>query len=163
LRLAAAYARRAAEAAATMPSFCASVSLRAALEPDDALSRVRSALREGEAVNGAWRDGSLRAYEDVRVAVALPGPVFPTLNEPFASLAARDPESFTAAEVAGATFTVWGLGLSLDWLTPLLMPRQSGALGVGRAGLTLVCDARALTPADADRFLSRLADPSGHS
>jgi pyruvate/2-oxoglutarate dehydrogenase complex dihydrolipoamide acyltransferase (E2) component len=141
-----------------MPSFACSLALPAALEPDDALRRVRSALKEGGAVNGAWRDGSDLVYPDVRVAVALPGPVFPTLGEPFASLAARDPESFTAAEQAGATFTVWGLGLALDWLTPLLMPRQAAALGVGRAGLTLVCDARALTPADADRFLAAVCE-----
>lgn len=109
-----------------------------------------------------WRDGALMAPE-WRVAVALPGPVFPVLPHPedYDGLRARDPESFTAAELAGATFTVWGLGLELDWMTPPLLPRQGAGLGVGRAGLTLVCDARAVTPEAAAVLLSCASGRSG--
>lgn len=141
-----------------MPSFAAAMSLPAPLEPDDLLGRVRMALREVAGVNAAWRDGGAHAYDEVRVGVALPGPVIPVVDGSFASVAARDPESFTAAELAGATFTVWGLGLALDWLTPLLVPRQAAGLGVGRAGLTLVCDARVLTAADASAFLTAICE-----
>jgi hypothetical protein len=76
-------------------------------------------------------------------------------------LRARDPESFTAPELAGATFTVWGLDLELDWLTPPLLPRQGAGLGVGRAGVTLACDARVVTPDGAARFLSAATARSG--
>ena len=146
-RLTEAHARRVAEAAATMPSFTASRTW----EPVDAgtlLARLTGAVP-------AWRDGAL-AHAEPRVAVALPGPVFPVLGD-YATLrerAEQDPFSFTAAELAGATFTVWGLESGLDWLTPPLLPRQGAGLGVGRAGLTLVADARALSPADADALLS---------
>jgi pyruvate/2-oxoglutarate dehydrogenase complex dihydrolipoamide acyltransferase (E2) component len=146
------FARRAAEAAATIPMFSAA---RACSTSPDVLGRVAAALREVPGVNAAWRDGEVVLGDEVKVAVALPGPVFPVLGS-YDDLRARDPESFTAAELAGTTFTVWGLGLQLDWLTPLVMPRQGAGLGVGRAGLTLVWDARAVSPEDAAAFLQRL-------
>lgn len=99
-----------------------------------------------------WRDGAV-VVPELRVAVELPGPVFPVLGD-YEELRARDPESFTAPELAGATLTVWGLDLALDWLTPPLLPRQGAGLGVGRAGLTLICDARAVTPLIADAVLT---------
>ena len=130
-----------------MPSFSAA---RAAepVAPAELLARLSGAV-----LRTSWRDGAPAVADEARIAVALPGPVFPVLGD-YEGLRARDPESFTAAELAGATFTVWGLGLELDWLTPPLLPRQGAALGVGRAGLVLVGDARVLTPADADAFLS---------
>jgi hypothetical protein len=126
-----------------MPSFHASVAgvfagfdaLRAALEAE---------------LNAVWRDGEAVAVEP-RVAVALPGPVFPVLGD-YEELRARDPASFTAAEQSGATFTVWEV--DADWFTPPLLPRQSGGLGVGRAGVTLVADARVISPEAAARLLS---------
>ncbi len=150
-RLTETLARRVSEAAATMPSFTAARAW-APVDSLDLLRRVGTALTEGSAV---WRDGTAVAVESPVVAVALPGPVFPVLGC-YEALAARDPSSFTAAETTGATFTVWGLDLELDWLTPPLLPRQSGGLGVGRAGLTLIADGRATTPWDAERFLSSL-------
>lgn len=108
---------------------------------------------DGDVLRAAWRDGAPALADEARLAVALPGPVFPLLGD-YGALRARDPESFTAAELSGATFTVWGLDLELDWLAPPLLPRQGAGLGVGRAGLTLVGDARVLTPAAADAFLS---------
>ncbi|MEA2123431.1 MAG: hypothetical protein QOI80_213 [Solirubrobacteraceae bacterium] len=140
-----------------MPSFVAARGWDAPLSPREVLDRARMALMEGGPINGTWRDGAVVAHPDVRIAVALPGSVFPVLGD-YEALVARDPASFTAPEVSGATFTVWGLGSELDWLTPPLLPRQAAGLGVGRAGLTLVCDARVLTPADADAFLAALGE-----
>jgi hypothetical protein len=145
------FARRASEAAATMPSFSAARAWEV-VGPAELLARLTGEVP-------AWRDGA-RVVAEPRIAVALPGPVFPILGD-YEALRARDPESFTAAEQAGATLTVWGLDLDLDWLTPPLLPRQGAGLGVGRAGLTLVCDARALTPADADALLSAATGRSG--
>lgn len=143
-RLVETHARRVAEAAATMPSFTASVAWDP-VAPAELLRRLTVPVP-------AWRDGAV-ADAELRVAVALPGPVFPVLGN-YEALRERDPESFTAAELAGATLTVWGLGLALDWLTPPLLPRQGAGLGVGRAGLTLVADARAVTPETAAAVLS---------
>jgi hypothetical protein len=126
-----------------MPAFHASVA--GAFAGFDAL---RAAL-EAE-LNAVWRDGASAAVKP-RVAVALPGPVFPVLGD-YEELRARDPASFTAAEQAGATFTVWDV--DADWFTPPLLPRQSGGLGVGRAGVTLVADARVVAPDAAARLLS---------
>jgi pyruvate/2-oxoglutarate dehydrogenase complex dihydrolipoamide acyltransferase (E2) component len=112
---------------------------------------LRAALEAEPALNAAWRDGAVAPYDEVRIAVALPGPVFPVLGD-YEALRARDPASFTAAEQSGATFTLWEV--AADWFTPPLLPRQSGGLGVGRAGLTLACDARVVTPDAAARFLS---------
>jgi hypothetical protein len=149
-RLIEVHARRVAEAAATMPSFTASRAWDP-VAPAALLPRLTTPVP-------AWRDGAVTVPE-LKLAVALPGPVFPVLPHPsgydeLSARAGRDPFSFTAAELAGATLTVWGLGLALDWLTPPLLPRQGAGLGVGRAGLTLVCDARAVTPEAADALLS---------
>jgi hypothetical protein len=117
--------------------------------PDDLLDRIPSALRESQ-LDRVWRDGAAVAVEP-RLAVALPGGVFPVLGD-YDELRGRDPGSFTAAEQSGATFTIWEV--AADWFTPPLLPRQSGGLGVGRAGATLVCDARVVTPDVAARFLT---------
>lgn len=147
-----AYARRAAEAAATMPRF--SVSVDHSVRDESALlASLTASLREG-GLNGAWRDGEFVAYPEVRIAVLLPGPVAPVLGD-LADLRARDPESFTAAELAGATFTVV-FAPEVDSIEPLLVPRQAGVLGVGRSRLTLACDARAVEPATASSFLADL-------
>jgi hypothetical protein len=130
-----------------MPAFTASAGW--AGRPDGLLDRLPAALRAA-GLDRVWRDGDAVAVEP-RIAVALPGPVFPVLGD-YEELRARDPASFTAPEQSGATFTVWEV--DADWFTPPLLPRQSGALGVGRAGLTVVCDARVATPEGAARFLS---------
>ena len=156
-RLASAGARRAAEAAATMPRF--SVSVDAGWRDEGAVLRATAeALEEGD-VNGAWRDGAFVAYDSVRIAVALPGPVSPVIGDlaSLDALRARDPESFTAAELAGATFTVV-FAPEVDSIEPLLVPRQAGVLGVGRSRLTLACDARAVSMAAAGAFLASLCD-----
>ncbi len=156
-RLAQTNARRAAEAAATMPRF--SVSADRPWDDEQALlAAVSEALRAAPAVNASWRDGRAVPYDDVRVAVALPGPVAPVLADPsqLEALRERDPGSFTAAELAGATFTVV-LAPAVDAIEPLLVPRQAAVLGAGRSRLTLACDARAVSPEDAAGFLAALA------
>lgn len=155
MRLTEAYARRAAEAAATMPRFSVSVE-RPPGDEAGLWGSITASLREGN-VNGAWRDGEYVAYPDVRVAVLLPGPVAPVVDDysSLEALRARDPESFTAAELAGATFTVV-FAPEVDSIEPLLVPRQAAVLGVGRSRLTLACDARAVEVAAAAAFLAKL-------
>jgi hypothetical protein len=145
------HVRRVSEAAATMPSFTVAGAWEP-VAPGELLTRLRDPVP-------VWRDGALER-PDLRVAVALAGPVFPVLGD-YEALRERDPGSFTAAELAGATFTVWGLDLELDWLTPPLLPRQGAGLGVGRQGLTLVCDARAVAPEAAAALLSSATGRSG--
>jgi pyruvate/2-oxoglutarate dehydrogenase complex dihydrolipoamide acyltransferase (E2) component len=161
-RLVESYARRAAEAAATMPRF--SVSVDAGWRDEgDVLRAVRKALEEGEGLNAAWRDGAVVDYDSVGIAVLLPGPVSPVVSDfsELEALRARDPESFTAAELAGATFTVV-FAPDVDSIEPPLVSRQAGVLGVGRSRLTLACDARAVAIEAASAFLQhvRVAYPS---
>jgi pyruvate/2-oxoglutarate dehydrogenase complex dihydrolipoamide acyltransferase (E2) component len=155
-RLVQAHARRAAEAAATMPRF--SVSVDAGWRDEAVvLGRVAEALRTEPAVNAAWRDGRAVPHDDVRVAVLLPGPVAPVVGDPseLPALRARDPASFTAPELAGATFSVI-FAPEVDSIEPPLMPRQAAVLGVGRSRMTLACDARAVAAEAAARFLAAL-------
>lgn len=138
-----------------MPRFSVAVEFRWRDEAD-VFSAVALAL-SGSPLNASWRDGAVRAYSDVRVAVVLPGPVAPVVGDPgsLGALRERDPESFTAAELSGATFTVV-FAPEVDRVEPLLVPRQAGVLGVGRSSLTLACDARAVSYADAAAFLAAL-------
>lgn len=140
-----------------MPRF--SVSVDAGWRDEGAVLRATAeALKEGE-LNGSWRDGAVVAYDSVRIAVALPGPVSPVIGDPASldALRARDPESFTAAELAGATFTVV-FAPEVDSIEPLLVPRQAAVLGVGRSRLTLACDARAVSMAAAGAFLASVGE-----
>ena len=141
-----------------MPRFSVSVD-RAPVDETELLARTGAALKDSP-VNGSWRDGAFAAYDDVRIAVLLPGPVAPVFHGDLATLRARDPESFTAPELAGATFTVV-LATEVDSIEPLLVPRQAGVLGVGRSRLTLACDARAVSPADAAALLAEVGRPVG--
>lgn len=150
-RLVEAHARRVSEAAATMPAFRVSRDV-ATTDENELLDRLVPALH-GSPLNAAWRDGAITAHEDVRVAIALDR-VAPVLGD-LDALRARDPESFTAAELAGATFTVV-FALGVDAVEPLLVPRQAAVLGVGRSRLTLTCDARVVTVAQASAFLAGL-------
>lgn len=154
-RLQESWARRAAEAAATMPRF--SVLSERDTRQEAALWDALIAALPGSPVNGAWRDGAFVPYAETRVAVVLPGPVAPVVGDfaELAALAARDPESFTAPELAGATFTVV-FAPEVEAIEPLLVPRQAAVLGVGRTRLTLACDARAVSYAGAAAFLAGL-------
>jgi hypothetical protein len=155
-RLVQAHARRAAEAASTMPRLSVS---RAVPWREEAalLAALDATLRGDPVINAAWRDGRPVPHDDVRIAVQLPGPVAPVVRAPWnvGALRARDPQSFTAAELAGATFTVV-LAPEADTVEPLLVPRQAAVLGAGRSWLTLACDARAVPVEAAAAFLAAL-------
>lgn len=167
-RLQALAARRAAEAKATMPDFSAAIALDSPAGEGVLLRAIAIALRASPAVNGAYRDGRAERYSRVNLGVVLEGPVIATLfdadaKEPaalaaeLAALRERDPERFTAGELAGATFTITGIGVAgLESLAPVLVPRQAAGLGVADARLTLVCDARVLGAAEAARFLEHV-------
>jgi pyruvate dehydrogenase E2 component (dihydrolipoamide acetyltransferase) len=163
--------RRVAEARATVPELI--VAVAAPPRSDAALVRaVATALREQPGVNGAYRDGHLERFSRVNVAVVLEGadgPVAPvvfdadgkdeeTLAAELAELgaAARD-GNLAAPRLAGATFTIAGLGTTgLRRLQPVIVPPQAAVLGAAEE-LTLVCDARALTAAQAAAFAMSVA------
>ncbi len=169
-RLQQSFARRAAEAKATMPDFSAAVRLDRAPRDAALVHAVAQALRAVPIVNGAYRDGRAERYSRVNVAVALPGPVAPTvldadtksvaqIAEELQGLRDREPVAFTAPELGGATFTITGLDVAgLESLAPVLVPRQAAGLGAAGAHLTLVCDARVLASADAGRFLAQVCE-----
>ncbi len=172
-RLQRSFARRAAEAKATMPDFSAAVQLDRAPRDAALVHVVARALRAVPIVNGAYRDGRAERYSRVNVGVALTGPVAPTLldadtksvaqiAQELQGLRDREPEAFTAPELGGATFTISGLGVAgIASLAPVLVPRQAAGLGAAGAHLTLVCDARVLGPADAGRFLAQVREALG--
>lgn len=188
-------ARRAAEARATVPdvSYVAEADLQTAPERPDAtiLRAVALALREHPRVNGAYRDGHAEAYGRVNLGVAVTGPdwiLVPTLADADRKgLEAIDAEldamreraaqgALTAPELAGATFTVSGLGLpAVRRVEPVVVPGQAAGLGVGaaerravagpegvtvrrRADLVLACDGRVLQGSEPARFLARVVE-----
>ena len=166
-RLQATAARRAAEAKATMPHVYATAAI--VLNPSALLVAVAKALRAVPELNAAYVDGAIERYDRVNLGIALDGPVVPTifdaddkdaaaLGAELGALQARAPDDFTAPELAGATFTIHGLGVAgLGSFTPVLVPRQAAGLGVGAAGLRLAGDARMLGATELGRFLERLA------
>lgn len=188
-------ARRAAEARATIPdvTYVVEAGLDAAPErPDAAILRaVALALHEHPRVNGAYRDGRAEAYGRVNLGVAVTGPgwvLVPTLldadrkaldelDAELDAMRARATDgALTAPELAGATFTVTGLGLPpVRRVEPIVVPGQAAGLGVGaaerrvvaapdgvmvarRADLMLACDARVLQGAAPARFLARVVE-----
>ena len=173
-------ARRAAEARAIVPDGV----LRAYATLDEApgaariVSAAARALREHPRANGAYRDGHWELYSRVNVAVAIDARntlFFPTIRdadttdagaiaaelEGLASRAAGG--ELTAADVSGATFTVYALTGDVTGYTPIISAPQASTLAVGvpRAGaaeLTLVCDHRILYGEQAGTFLGRIAE-----
>jgi pyruvate dehydrogenase E2 component (dihydrolipoamide acetyltransferase) len=191
-------ARRVAESRATVPDLelSAEVDMDAATEiwksaegelPLTAvLTRACAlALRDTPRANGAYRDGRFELYSRVNVAVSTEdAQTFPTvfdadgksvaeLRAEIATSArrARDGE-LTPPELAGATFTFYGVGSGgVTHVTPIITPPQAAAVGAGavretpvvRRGeivpghvmtVTLACDHRILYGTHAARFLS---------
>jgi pyruvate dehydrogenase E2 component (dihydrolipoamide acetyltransferase) len=98
------------------------------------------------------------------------------IGQELATLAARvRAGEVTQPELSGATFTVSNVGmLGVDAIVPVIVPPQAAILGVGQVReavvardgapvvrrvmeLTLVCDHRAVSGADAARFLAHVA------
>ena len=144
------------------------------------------ALREQPHVNASYLDGEVATYEQVNVGVAIAVPgglvapcVYYADEKDVGAIAAdvRELAELAAARrlgkdvLADATFTVSNLGMfGIEDFDPVLNPPQAAILGVGAAvagtmRLTLGCDHRVLTGAEAAPFLlavrDRLQSPEG--
>ncbi len=155
-RAQASIARRTAESRAIVPDF--TVRTRVVMDaslppgrPSITALVVRAcglALREHEALNGAYRDAQLERYSRVNVGVMVDAPgtlVAPTIfdadakdsatiGDELAVLAARvRAGEVTQPELSGATFTVSNVGmLGVDAIVPVIVPPQAAILGVGQ-------------------------------
>jgi pyruvate dehydrogenase E2 component (dihydrolipoamide acetyltransferase) len=140
------------------------------------------ALREHPHVNSAYSYGEVTTYASVNVGVAIAvrgGLVAPCVYDAdgkdvgaiaadVRELADRAAARWLSKEVlADATFTVSNLGMfGIEDFDPLLNPPQAAILGVGAAmagerrtmRLTLGCDHRVLTGAEAAPFLLAVRD-----
>jgi pyruvate dehydrogenase E2 component (dihydrolipoamide acetyltransferase) len=146
------------------------------------------ALREHPHINSAFADGEVATYEraNVGVAIAVPGglvapAVYDADAKDVGAIAAevRELADLAAARrlskdvLADATFTVSNLGMfGIEDFDPVLNPPQAAILGVGAAivgaaaptgerrtmRLTLGCDHRVLTGAEAAPFLLAVRD-----
>lgn len=195
-RAQAALVRRVAESRATVPDLTLGADVDAGPlldgEPavlDRVIHAAARALRSHPRANGSYRDGGWEEHGRVNVGVAVERDdtfVVPTIFDADtlaveaiaaarADLAGRAADgSLASPELAGGTFTVWDTGPEgAARLTPVLVPGQAGALGVGaprpaavvrdgrvEAGhllsLTLVCDHRILFGRAANAFLADL-------
>jgi pyruvate dehydrogenase E2 component (dihydrolipoamide acetyltransferase) len=137
------------------------------------------ALRDHPHVNAAYVDGEVATYTrvNVGVAIAVPGGlvapcVYDADAKDVGAIAAdvRELADLAAARrlskdvLADATFTVSNLGMfGIEDFDPVLNPPQAAILGVGAAvagamRLTLGCDHRVLTGAEAAPFLLAIRD-----
>jgi pyruvate dehydrogenase E2 component (dihydrolipoamide acetyltransferase) len=137
------------------------------------------ALRQHPHVNSAFADGEVATYGrvNVGVAIAVPGglvapAVYDADAKDIGAIAAdvRELADLAAARrlskdvLADATFTVSNLGMfGIEDFDPVLNPPQAAILGVGAAlagtmRLTLGCDHRVLTGAEAAPFLLAVRD-----
>jgi pyruvate dehydrogenase E2 component (dihydrolipoyllysine-residue acetyltransferase) len=137
------------------------------------------ALREHPHVNASYLDGEVATYAQVNVGVAIAVPgglvapcVYYADEKDVGAIAAdvRELAELAAARrlgkdvLADATFTVSNLGMfGIEDFDPVLNPPQAAILGVGAAiggtmRLTLGCDHRVLTGAEAAPFLLAVRD-----
>ncbi len=167
-----AFARRVAEAKATIPHVYFSQPLERPAPLPALVRACAAALREHPRLNAAYRDGRLEAYERVNVAVAIEAGgtlAFPVLRDAdakdrdaiereLAALAERAAEgALTSPELAGATFTIVDMSAHAASFAPTVARGQAAALGAGSASLTLACDHRAVQTSEGARFLGRVA------
>ena len=170
-----AVARRVAESRATVPHLELSV---AAPRPGElstaALVRAcAQALTEHPRVNAAYRDGRCELYPRINIGVVLAleeAYVIPTIFDAATrgmdELAreldrlrhAARADGLRAADLSGATFTLWNAGEQAlaQASLPVVAP-QAGLLTAGTSALTLACDHRILYGAPAARFLSTVS------
>ena len=172
-----AYARRVAEAKATVPHAYLEVRAQPRDEapPHAVVQAVADALRDAPRVNGAYRDGryELRSEINVGVAVAAQGtlfhPVIRNADEKDASEIAREleelservrSEAVTQPELSGATFSLADLrAQGVARASGIVRRGQAAYLSVGepapgRISLSLACDARILHGPEAAEFLA---------
>jgi pyruvate dehydrogenase E2 component (dihydrolipoyllysine-residue acetyltransferase) len=151
---------------------------------DFVVRAVAMTLREHPEVNSSFGEVEIATYPRVNVglAIAVPGGlVVPAiydadrLSVTEIAVAARDlvglaeRRKLTRELLADATFTVSNLGMyGIEDFDPIINPPQAGILAVGAASadrgdrlrlrLTLGCDHRALTGAEAAPFLTGVRD-----
>jgi pyruvate dehydrogenase E2 component (dihydrolipoamide acetyltransferase) len=145
---------------------------------------VAMTLRAHQDVNSSFEEEAITTYPRVNVGVAIAvsgGLVVPAVHDAdrlsvyeisaavleLAALAER--RKLTRELLSDATFTVSNLGMfGIEDFDPIINPPQAGILAVGAAGsdaagrlrlrLTLGCDHRVLTGAEAAPFLAELRD-----
>jgi pyruvate dehydrogenase E2 component (dihydrolipoyllysine-residue acetyltransferase) len=146
---------------------------------DFVVRAVALALREHLHVNAAYVDGEVTTHErvNVGVAIAVPGGlvapcVYDADGKDVGAIAAdvRELAELASARrlgkdvLADGTFTVSNLGMfGIEDFDPMLNPPQAAILGVGAAiantmRLTLGCDHRVLTGAEAAPFMIAIRD-----
>ena len=180
----------------TSPILAARGDLRATTGPESVPSLTAViikacglALREHPRANASYRDGHFELYSRVNVGVAIAAGdsfIVPAITEAdtktalaidaeLRPLAARaSAGTITPPELAGATFTVYNLGmLGVSTFNPPVVPPQAAILAAGAARqvpvvrdgdivpgyemtLTLACDHRILYGAHAAKFLARI-------
>lgn len=144
------------------------------------------ALREHPNVNASYRDGRIHYHAQVNIGIAVAAPgtlLVPTVTaadrmsiSAIASTTRRATDraregTITAAEMAGATFTISNLGMAgVDNFTAVINPPQAAILAVGRVArqptvvgdeifprwqvqVSLSCDHRIVYGADGAAFL----------
>jgi pyruvate dehydrogenase E2 component (dihydrolipoamide acetyltransferase) len=150
------------------------------------------ALRSHPIVNSALLEGEVRILEDINIAMAVSledgGLLAPVIRQadllPLAEVAQRANKlteqirarKFSLNDLRGGTFTVSNAGMyGTDYVTLLLTPPQSAALGVGRVvrkpvvkeeqivirsmmGLSLTYDHQVFAGATAAQFFATLQD-----
>lgn len=146
---------------------------------DFIIRAVGLALREHPDLNASWADGTVEILPRVNVGMAVAvknGLVVPAIYD----ADRRSPDEIAeasrqVAELAAnrklsrelledATFTVSNLGMfGIEDFDPVLNPPQAGILGVGsgiggKMRLTLGCDHRVVTGAEAAPFLGQVKD-----
>lgn len=176
-----AYARRVAEAKATIPHAYIEVEAQPRDEapPHALVQAVAGALRDAPRVNGAYRDGryELRSEVNVAVAVSAQGTVFhpvirnaddKDLSEIAGELAELSERvrsgAVTRPELSGATFSMADLRpQGIARASGIVRKGQAAYLSVGepapgRISLSLACDARILHGAEAAEFLAAVRE-----
>jgi pyruvate dehydrogenase E2 component (dihydrolipoamide acetyltransferase) len=173
-------ARRAAEARAIVPEGVLRAQATVSEPPGAArvVAAAARALREHPRANASYRDARFELYSRINVAVAVSARdtiSFPTIfdadtketgaiAEELERLSARAASGeLTAADVSGATFTVYVMTGAVTGYTPIISAPQAATLAVGvprdgSAELTLVCDHRILYGEPAGTFLGRIAE-----
>lgn len=184
-RAEAAFARRSAEAKATVPHLYLETTARIdpagiKQESDWAPRLIRAtagALREHPRANGSYRDGAFTLHGRVNVGCSVGSgavPVYvtifdadtkgaPAISGELAELTAKvDSDTITSPELGGATFSITVLpGFDLTRMAVPVIPPHAGALAAGittdgEVNLTLSCDSRIIYGAYAARFLQRI-------
>ena len=169
-----AFARRVAEAKATIPHVYFTQRLPAAPERSALIAAAALALREIPRLNSAYRDGTIEVYSRVNIAFAVEhggSTAHPVIrdadqkDEEAIGLEMADLEqrvrdgSLASPAFTGATFTVIDVSASgVSAHAPTVARGQAAALGAGAESLTVACDHRVVQDRAGADFLRRVAE-----